>query len=58
MAGVGRVIDTEEALKILDEAERQGLVVEPSNSQKAINICLCCGYCCQVLLSLKRHPDP
>ncbi|GAB4255552.1 MAG: 4Fe-4S binding protein [Deferrisomatales bacterium] len=56
--GVGRVIDEEEALALLAEAEKQGLVVQPSNSQRAINICLCCGCCCQVLLALKRTPRP
>ncbi|MCK7512225.1 MAG: hypothetical protein MZV70_54735 [Desulfobacterales bacterium] len=23
-----------------------------------VNICCCCGDCCQVLLHLKRHPKP
>lgn len=56
--GLGRVISKEEALSILEEADRQGLVVSPSNAQKAINICLCCGCCCQVLRALKRAPVP
>lgn len=56
--GLGRLINVDEALKILEEADKQGLVVQPSNAQKAINICLCCGDCCQVLLALKRSPNP
>jgi ferredoxin len=56
--GLGRAIDQEEALAILERAEEQGLVVQPSNSQDIINICLCCGDCCQVLKNLKRHPHP
>jgi electron transport complex protein RnfB len=56
--GLGREIDMEEALRILARADEEGLVVQPSNSQNAINMCLCCGCCCQVLKGLKRHPDP
>jgi Na+-translocating ferredoxin:NAD+ oxidoreductase subunit B len=55
--GLGRPIDHEEALRILDEAEKTGLVLQPSNSQKAVNICTCCGCCCQILKNLKRLPN-
>lgn len=55
---LGRPISQTEALKILDEAENQGLVLQPSNSQKVMNICLCCGCCCGVLKNLKRLPNP
>ncbi|MES0363749.1 MAG: 4Fe-4S binding protein [Desulfobacteria bacterium] len=56
--GLGRVIDREEALKILKEADKAGLVLQPSNAQKIVNICCCCGCCCQVLKNLKRYPKP
>ncbi|MFZ5585679.1 MAG: 4Fe-4S binding protein [Thermodesulfobacteriota bacterium] len=56
--GLGRVINQDEALAILAKAEEEGLVVQPSNAQDIINICLCCGDCCQALLHLKRHPTP
>ena len=56
--GLGRVIDREEALKILKKADKAGLVLQPSNAQKIVNICCCCGCCCQVLKNLKRHPKP
>jgi Na+-translocating ferredoxin:NAD+ oxidoreductase subunit B len=56
--GLGRPIDHQEALRILDEAEKSGLVLQPSNSQKAANICTCCGCCCQILKNLKRLPNP
>jgi len=56
--GLGRAIDQQEALRILDEAEQSGLVLQPSNSQKAVNICCCCGCCCQILKNLKRLPNP
>ncbi|CAO0823412.1 4Fe-4S ferredoxin-type domain-containing protein [Desulfarculales bacterium] len=56
--GLGRRIDVEEALAILKKADKAGLVLQPSNSQKVINICCCCGCCCHVLKSMKRHPRP
>ena len=55
--GVGRAIDQEEALSILTQAEEAGLVLQPSNTQKAGFIC-CCGDCCEVLAIAKRHPRP
>jgi Pyruvate/2-oxoacid:ferredoxin oxidoreductase delta subunit len=56
--GVGRAIDQEEALSILAQAEEAGLVLQPSNTQKATVICCCCGDCCEVLAIAKRHPRP
>jgi electron transport complex protein RnfB len=56
--GIGRSITKEEALDILRQAEEQGLVLQPSNAQRIMNICLCCGDCCQVLKAIKRHPNP
>jgi Na+-translocating ferredoxin:NAD+ oxidoreductase subunit B len=56
--GLGREISVDEALQILETANNQGLVLQPSNSQKVTNICCCCGDCCGVLLQLKRHPRP
>jgi Na+-translocating ferredoxin:NAD+ oxidoreductase subunit B len=56
--GIGRVIDREEALGILKKAEAEGLVLQPTNAKKIINICLCCGDCCQVLKNVRRLPKP
>jgi electron transport complex protein RnfB len=56
--GTGREITVEEALAILEEAEKNALVLQPSNSQNIINVCTCCGCCCQVLKAYKRHPNP
>lgn len=56
--GLGRPIDQAEALDILKQANRSGLVLQPSNSQKASFICCCCGDCCGVLRSAKLHPQP
>jgi len=56
--GLGRMISQEEALRILAEADRTGLVLQPGNAQKAGNICCCCGCCCGVLRTLKKYPRP
>jgi len=56
--GLGRVITMEEALEILQKADEEGLVLQPSNTREIVNICCCCGDCCQVLLHLKEHPRP
>jgi NAD-dependent dihydropyrimidine dehydrogenase PreA subunit len=56
--GLGREIDHNEALEILNNADSAGLVLQPSNSQKAANICCCCGCCCGVLRNIKRYPRP
>ncbi len=56
--GIGREIDLEETLRILRQADRAGLVLQPSGYQRISNICCCCGDCCQVLLAFKRHPEP
>jgi electron transport complex protein RnfB len=56
--GLGRVITLEETLEILRKADEEGLVLQPSNAQEIVNICCCCGDCCQILMNLKRHPSP
>jgi electron transport complex protein RnfB len=56
--GLGRSIDQDEALGLLVQAEATGLVLQPGNSQEPLNICMCCGCCCRVLLSLKKQPRP
>jgi len=56
--GLGREITRDEALQILKKAEEDGLVLQPSNAQKIMAMCLCCGDCCQILKGLKRLPKP
>ena len=56
--GLGRSISREEAINILNKAEEEALVLQPTNAQKITNMCLCCGDCCQILKSLKRLPNP
>jgi electron transport complex protein RnfB len=54
----GRAISREEALAILHRAEKTGLMLQPGNAKEALFICTCCGCCCGVLRSVKRHPKP
>ncbi len=44
---LGRVITLEETLEILKKADEDSLVLQPSNAQEIVNICCCCGDCCQ-----------
>jgi len=56
--GIGRTISQEEALDIVKQGVKQGLVPQPSNAKKPINICLCCACCCQILKNIKNFEAP
>jgi Na+-translocating ferredoxin:NAD+ oxidoreductase subunit B len=56
--GIGREISLEECLAILDRAEKNAMVVAPSNSQAIMNICTCCGDSCNMLRALKTYERP
>jgi Na+-translocating ferredoxin:NAD+ oxidoreductase subunit B len=56
--GWGREITRQEVFSILDKAEQDGLVVQPSNSQYPFCVCLCCGCCCEVLSNAKLMENP
>ncbi|MGD9975352.1 MAG: 4Fe-4S dicluster domain-containing protein [Desulfatirhabdiaceae bacterium] len=56
--GLGRDITQSEALDILAKGLEAGLVLQPGNSQKPSNICMCCGCCCQILKNLNRMDEP
>lgn len=56
--GRGRYISKDEALAILQLANRHGLVLQPGNSKDAEYFCCCCGDCCGILRNAKRHPQP
>ncbi|MCL5260155.1 MAG: 4Fe-4S binding protein [Gammaproteobacteria bacterium] len=57
-AGIFREITREEALEITRQNEEDGLVLQPSNSQKSDFVCACCGCCCGVLKLQKHLPKP
>ncbi len=56
--GWGRYITKDELRDLLQKAEHDGLVVQPSNSKQPFCICLCCGDCCEVLTSAKKLENP
>jgi len=47
--GFGREITLDESMSILEQNQKQGLVLQPSNTEKADFICSCCGCCCGML---------
>jgi len=53
---LGRVINQEEALRVLQQAEEAVWYLQPSNAQKVENICTCCGCCCQILKTSRGSP--
>lgn len=56
--GMGREITRDEAMSIIEENQKQGLVLQPSNTEKAEFICSCCGCCCGVLDFHRNIPKP
>ena len=57
-SGTGREITRNEATSILEQNQKQGLVLQPSNTEKAEYICSCCGCCCGMLKTYKNLPKP
>lgn len=56
--GVGRRINREEAIEIIDENQKEGLILQPSNTEDPEFICSCCGCCCGILNIHKSLPKP
>jgi len=54
----GRAITRAEMLDLLDQADKEGLVLQPENTKSPMFVCCCCGCCCGVLTSAKRLPAP
>jgi electron transport complex protein RnfB len=57
-SGEGQELTREETLALLDQAERDGMVLQPSNARDPIFICFCCGCCCGMLKAAKQFPRP
>ena len=56
---IGRYIDAPEAKTIVKETlSKTGLVLQLGAGQKPGAVCMCCGDCCNMLLSLKMQPKP
>jgi Na+-translocating ferredoxin:NAD+ oxidoreductase subunit B len=47
--GWGRNISKQEAFEILDQNEKDGLVLMPSSMQDPQFVCSCCGCCCGIM---------
>jgi ferredoxin len=56
--GVAQAVSKDEMLGFLEKADRDGLVLQPQNTQNPIFVCCCCGCCCGVLSMAKRLPKP
>jgi Pyruvate/2-oxoacid:ferredoxin oxidoreductase delta subunit len=56
--GMGREVTRDETLAILERNEGDGLVLQPSNTQRAEFLCSCCGCCCGMLGVQKMLPRP
>lgn len=57
-SGKGRMIQLGEALTLLEEAKKEGLVLQPANSQNPMFLCACCSCCCGVLRHVKKEDRP
>jgi H+/Na+-translocating ferredoxin:NAD+ oxidoreductase subunit B len=56
--GIGREVTLDEVMSILEQNQKQGLVLQPSNTEKADFICSCCGCCCGMLGMHQILPKP
>ncbi len=52
-----RPVSKEEAFEILQQSEKEGLVLQATNEQYPQAVCACCGCCCGVLNTLKVIPN-
>jgi Fe-S-cluster-containing hydrogenase component 2 len=57
-SGDGQALTREEAFALLEQAERDGMVLQPSNSRNPAFICFCCGCCCGMLQAARQFPRP
>jgi len=57
-SGHAERLSREETLALLDQAERDGMVLQPSNAQDPPFICFCCGCCCGMLQAARQFPRP
>ena len=58
MSGNGRQITRREAISTIEQNQKDGLVLQPSNTWKIDFICSCCGCCCGMLRMHKSLPKP
>ena len=54
--GWGRTISKQEAFEILDQNEKDGLVLMPTSMQEPQAVCSCCGCCCGIMEMVNLMP--
>jgi len=54
----GREISRKEAIAFIELNQKEGLVLQPTNSEKVEFICSCCGCCCGMLGIHQDLPKP
>ena len=57
-SGDGQALTREGTLALLDRAERDGMILQPSNARDPVFICFCCGCCCGLLQAARHFPRP
>jgi len=58
LSGSGREISRDEALSIIEQNQKEGLILQPSNTEMGGSICSCCGCCCGILSIHRSIPKP
>jgi len=53
-----REIDRETAMAIIEQNQKEGLVLQPANTERPDFICSCCGCCCGMLGFHRAVPKP
>jgi ferredoxin len=56
--GHAQLVTRERMLELLDEADREGLVLQPQNTRNPLFVCCCCGCCCVSLRAGKKLAHP
>jgi len=57
-SAAGREISREDAMAFIEQNQKEGLVLQPTNSEKVEFICSCCGCCCGMLGIHQELPKP
>jgi len=52
--GIGRKVSVDEAIRIIEEADKAGLVHAGANSKHLSNICNCCPCCCASMKGITK----
>ena len=55
---IGRQVDADEAIRIVTDAQKLGMVTQPAAAQNPAALCNCCSDCCIVLRGLKLSDKP